>query len=300
LASGPRSATIGTSSKPSPGGSPIAASRPYDTTAYRYPRERLILALTLLLVFVVIALTATATVCLSVVFVVAAVALSYSLNRAHHRALLAQARRVTPQHTPRMAALLAESAARLRVGPVQVFVVPGEALNAYTFGLSSPKVVVLYAPLLQVMDDDELRFILGHELGHVRLGHTWLNSLLGGMAGIPSPFLASAVLAMAFLWWNRACEHSADRAGLLACGKIHKAISALVKLTAGTEARTPADLERALQYIQAEDDHALSNLTEALTTHPMTIRRIEELRHYAASAEYRRLQPLVDQNVARR
>ena len=247
----------------------------------------------------VIALTATATVCLSVLFVLAAVALSYAINRGHHRTLLEQARQVTPQHAPRLAALVAESAARLQAGPVRAFVAPADTLNAYTFGLTSPKVVVLYSPLLQVMDEDELRFILGHELGHVRLGHTWLNSLIGGMAGIPSPFLASAVLAMAFLWWNRVCEHSADRAGLLACGKPHKAISALVKLTAGPEARTQADLERVLRHIQAEDDHVLSNLGEALTTHPMMVRRIEELRRYAASGEYRRLQALVNRNVAR-
>ena len=60
----------------------IAARRPYNTTAYRYPRERLILALTLLLVFLVIGLTATATICLSAVFVLAMLALSYALNRA--------------------------------------------------------------------------------------------------------------------------------------------------------------------------------------------------------------------------
>jgi Zn-dependent protease with chaperone function len=275
----------------------ITARRAYDTTAYRYPRERLILVITLLLMFLVIALTATATVCLSVVFVVGAAALSYAINRAHHRTLLAQAREVTPQDTPGLAALVAESAARLQVRSVQVFVAPGDTLNAYTFGLLPPKVVVLHSALLQVMDEDNLRFILGHELGHVRLGHTWLNSLVGGMAGIPSPFLGSTLLAMAFLWWNRACEYSVDRAGLLACGKPHKAIAALVKLAAGAEARTRADLERALQYIEAEDDHVLGNLGEMLTTHPMTIRRIEALRRYAASSEYRRLQALVDRNV---
>jgi Zn-dependent protease with chaperone function len=248
-------------------------------------------------VLLVIGLTATATVCLSAVFILAMVALSYALNRAHHKALLEQARQVTPQDTPGLAALAAESVARLQVGPVRVFVAPSDTLNAYTFGLSSPKVVVLHSPLLQVMDEEELRFIMGHELGHVRLGHTWLNSLMGGMAGIPSPFVASAILGMAFLWWNRACEYSADRAGLLACGKPHKAISALVKLAAGTQTRTQADLKRTLQYIEAEDDHALSNVTEALTTHPMTIRRIEELRRYAASSEYRRLQGLVDRNL---
>jgi Zn-dependent protease with chaperone function len=277
----------------------MAAQRPYNTTAYRYPRERLILVLTLLLVFLVIALTATATVCLSVVFVAAMVALSYAMTRSYHRALLEQARPVTAQDTPGLATLVAESVARLQPGSVQVFLAPGKVLNAYTFGLSSPKVVVLHSALLQVMDADELRFVLGHELGHVRLGHTWLNSLVGGMAGIPSPFVASAILAMAFLWWNRACEYSADRAGLLACGEHRKAISALVKLAAGVGAGARADLARALRRIEAEDDHALASLGEALSTHPMTVRRIEELGRYATSAQYRRLQARMERNVVR-
>jgi len=275
----------------------IATRRVYKTTAYRYPRERLILALTLFLVLLVIAVTATATVCLSAVFVLGMVAIAYALNRSHHQALLEQAWPVTPQHMPNLAPLVAETTARLQVGSVQVFVAPGKTLNAYTFGLFSPKTIVLHSALLQVMDADELRFVLGHEMGHVRLGHTWLNSLVGGMAGIPSPFLASTVMSMAFLWWNRACEHSVDRAGLLACGKPRKAVSALVKLAAGPEAHTQAGLRRALQRVQAEDDHALGYLKEMLTTHPMIVRRIEALHRYAASREYRRLQTLVDGNV---
>ncbi len=275
----------------------VRRRRPYNTTAYRYANERLILALTLLLVFFVIALTATATICLSFVFVVAMVALSYALNRSHHKTLMERARQVTPQDMPVLAALAVESIARLQTGPVHVFVAPSNRLNAYTFGLSSPKVVVLNSSLLQVMDADEMCFILGHELGHVRLGHTRLNSLMGGMAGIPSPFVASAILTMAFLWWNRACEFSADRAGLLVCSKPHKAITALVKLAAGKDGRTRAGLERTLQRIEAEDDHALSGLGEALTTHPMMVRRIEKLRRYAASNEYQRLRARMEQNV---
>jgi Zn-dependent protease with chaperone function len=247
----------------------------------------------LILVLLVIALTATATVCLSALFVVVMLIVSYQANRAHHRALLNQARRVTSQDAPALAALVAEASARLGVGPVHVFVAPRGELNAYTFGLSSPKVVVLYSALLERMDADEMRFILGHEMGHIRLGHTELNSLVGGMAGIPSPPVAGVLLMMAFLWWNRTCEYSADRAGLLACGKLHKAISALVKLAAGAEARTPADLERALRLIEAEDDHAIGSLLEALTTHPMTVRRIDELRRYASSGKYRRLRERV-------
>ena len=268
------------------------------TAAYRYPNERLILALTVALVAVVIAVTATATVCLSAVFVAVMLLASYSMSRAHHRALVAQAQPVTAGETPALAGIVARATARLRPGPVQVFVAPGQILNAYTFGLVRPHVVVLYRALAQVMDADELRFVIGHELGHVRLGHTTLNSLVGGMAGIPSPFVASALLAMAFLWWNRACEFSADRAGLLACGNPDKAISALVKLAAGDSPRSRAEYERVMARIEAEDDHALAGLGEALSSHPMMVRRIEELRRYAGSGKYRVLQAEVDEVLA--
>jgi len=272
-------------------------ARVYQTSAYRYPNELLILALTFILVALVIVFTATATLCTSVVFIGLIVTLAYTSSRSRHQALMQRAARVTAQSTPGLARLVRESVSRLQPGKVQVFVVPSKTLNAYTFGLDDPKVVVLYATLLKVMDEDELRFIIGHELGHVRLGHTRLNSLVGGIAGIPSASAASAVLHLAFLSWNRACEYSADRAGLLACGKPEKAITALIKLVAGPKALTPEGLQLAYRQIDAEDDTFLGSLGEAFGTHPMVIRRIQELRRYAASSEYRRLQELVDRNL---
>ena len=102
---------------------------------------------------------------------------------------------------------------------MDVFIVPSNRLNAYTFGMDSPKAIVLYSPLFKIMDQDEIQFILGHEMGHVKLGHTVLNTLVGGMAGIPSSYGALAIMELAFRWWNRACEYSADRAGVLACAQ---------------------------------------------------------------------------------
>ena len=61
--------------------------------------------------------------------------------------------------------------------------------------------------------------------------------------------------------------------------------------------RTRADLQRALAVIETEDDSAIGYLRQALTTHPMMIKRIEQLQRYAASGEYRRLQGLVNRNV---
>lgn len=260
-------------------------------TSYRYPNERFILALTLFLVFAVIAVTAVATLCGSVLFVLAMLGISYILNRSHHNSLIKKALPVTSQSQPELAHLVRTCAERLQSGSFSTLIAPGNTLNAYTFGLVEPQVVVVYAGVLSIMDADELRFIIGHELGHVRLGHTWLNSLLGGMAGIPSPYLAAVLLYFAFRWWNRSCEYSADRAGLLVCGNPEKAASALIKLTSGSSAVLSEEGRRqALRRIEAQDDHLENNLREMMSTHPMTVRRLEALREYAASSGYQRLQ----------
>jgi len=264
------------------------------TTSYRYPHEQLILVLTLFLVLVVIALTATATVCASVIFIGIYIAISAYFSYSHHQSLLSNARRVSLQDTPELAEIVSRGMSRLKPGEVVVYALNSQELNAYTFGLSSPKVVVLYSALFHAMDAEEILFVLGHELGHVALGHTWLNSLVGGMAGIPTSWSAGSLLTMAFLWWNRACEYSADRAGLLACGNPEKAITALIRLAAGPHARTSLALENAYRRIDAEDDTFLGSLNEALSSHPLLIRRIQELRRYASSDQYRRLLALLD------
>jgi Zn-dependent protease with chaperone function len=260
---------------------------PYPPDSYRYANESLILSLTLLLVAAVILITATATVCASVIFIAAAVALVYASSRSQHQSLLRSAYPVNTKTTPNLAAVVRQAASRINPGEIEVFVARSRELNAYAFGLDTPKVIVLYSALLHVMDEDELRFIIGHEMGHVALGHTWLNSLVGGMAGIPATSSASALLALAFLWWNRTCELSADRAGLLACGKPEKAISALIKLVAGPQGNTPAGLELAYRRIDAEDDTIIGSLNEALGNHPMLIRRINEIRRFSASRRFR-------------
>lgn len=257
---------------------------------YRYPNEQLILALTVILVLAVIAFTSLATLCGSLVFVALMLATAYFMNQAHHQALVRGAQAVTAQTVPQLAELVQETAARLQLtDEVQTYVAAERRLNAYTFGLSNPKVIVLYGGLFQVFDKDELRFIIGHEMGHIHFGHTRLNSLLGGMAGIPSPFGAAVILYVAFRWWNRACEYTADRAGLVACGRVDKAVSALVKLATGGKARSAYTQQAALEHLERQDENPSQLFAEVLSTHPLIANRIEELRKFANSAEYQNL-----------
>ena len=268
----------------------------FRTRAYRYENEQIVLVLTILLVLGVIILTSTVTFCLSGVFIVVMFLLSAMLTRSHHQSLMQQAVHVNRTRTPELAHWVVECGTKLQPGQVDVFIVNQKQVNAYTFGISSPKVLVLYSTLLKVMNEDELKFIIGHEMGHVVLGHTWLNTILGGMAGIPAPFGAAVLLYTAFRWWNRMCEFSADRAGLLACGNIHSAVSALVKLAA-PNIRSQHDFERALALIDAEDDQASNRLAEVFKTHPMLIRRINALRDYIHTAEYSRVQTGMNGNL---
>nr|WP_321512661.1 M48 family metallopeptidase [uncultured Hyphomonas sp.] len=191
--------------------------------------------------------------------------------------------------TPELDRLVRACSQKLQPGSIDVYLVKKNQLNAYTFGISEPKALVIYTPMVQVMTPGELSFVVGHEMGHVALGHTWLNTILGGMAGIPAPFGAAVLLYASFRWWNRMCEYSADRAGLLACGDLNLAISALVKLVA-PNVRSQQEFDRALAMIDAQDDNVSNVLAEAFQSHPMLIRRINKLREYVQTAEYRQMQ----------
>jgi Zn-dependent protease with chaperone function len=257
-------------------------------TQYRYPGEQAILWITLLIIMAAAVITAAPTICILPLFVLMFIGLAYMINRTHHTEIMHSAYPVTHKSSAELFDLAQDCAKRLRPSPFELYVLPNKQRNAYTFGLSNPRIVVLYSSLLETMDTDEMRFILGHELGHIALNHTWLNTLLGGMAGVPPSFGAAILFTFAFRWWNRACEYSADRAGLLACGSLEKATTALVKLVAGP-LHNRAELERALAVVDAEDDSILNNLAETLSTHPLIINRIEKLREYAATSDYRSL-----------
>jgi Zn-dependent protease with chaperone function len=254
-------------------------------TSYRYPSEQLILGLTVLVILVLMLILGGSTLCLLPLFILGFLALAFFINRSSHQDLIHTGVLVSPQQTPELSALVQDCVNSLKPEAVQVIVVPNKEVNAYTFGLEKPKVVVLYTSLLEVMDADELRFVIGHELGHVALGHTWLNTLLGGMAGVPTSLGGAVLITLAFRWWNRACEYSADRAGLIACRSPQKAISALIKLS-DPSADTQKEQALALQALDKEDDDWANLVGETLSTHPLIIKRIEQIRQFAISQGY--------------
>lgn len=256
--------------------------------AYRHPAEQPALFITGFVIVLILAFSAIPTLCIAPLMAMVFIAAAYQMNKAHQRGLLRSGVRITPQNGPQLVEIARSCQARLQPGPVDLYVLPARALNAYTFGFAKPKIIVLYSPMLKVMDEDELRFVIGHEMGHVGLGHAWLNTLMGGLAGVPAGFAGAVILNLVFRGWNRTCEYSADRAGLLACGSLVKSISALAQLEVG-DLTTRTEVQQALAMLEHQDDTLSGSLGEVLSTHPMIIKRIKELQAWAASEEYHRL-----------
>src|SRR5678809_1346226 len=122
----------------------------------------------------------------------------------------------------------------------ELYVTQTPIANAMAVGFDKPFVIV-HSGLLEVLTDEELRSVLGHELGHIMSGHTVYSTiayilLYFGLSNLP--FLAAAAILpfqLALLEWQRKSEFSSDRAGLLVSQDLNISMSTEMKLAGGRE-----------------------------------------------------------------
>ncbi len=226
--------------------------------------------------------------------------LSGFLNeRAVRMLLLGSAVRADERQFARVYRLYREAGEVLDAGELpELFIRADPIINAMTIGLDRP-VIVLNSGLVDVMDDDELRFVLGHELGHVLSGHAVYRTLLGVLLALSTtlfviPFGALGVRAViaALLEWQRKSELSADRAGLLADQQPQVALRAHMKMASGgriDELNAEAFLAQAGEYHANDDvrDLLLRVLIVETQTHPFAVVRAGELDRWVTSGSYR-------------
>src|SRR5438067_9889684 len=134
----------------------------------------------------------------------------------------ANAVRVGPTQFPRMNALYADVLTTLDWPErPELFVSQTPFVNAGAYGMERP-FIVINSGALRLLDDDEMRALLGHELGHVISGHALYRTILVlilNLSFASLPLLAGIALLpirIALLEWYRKSELSSDRAGLLA------------------------------------------------------------------------------------
>lgn len=181
--------------------------------------------------------------------------------------------------------------------PPQLFVTQTPIVNAGAVGFENP-FIVLSSGTLELLEPDEQRFILAHELGHIMTGHTTYRTialiiLFFGMTALP--MLASIALLpfqLALLEWYRKSELSADRAGMLGTQDPRGSLMTFLKLAGGRSNGDSIDLDAYLaQAAEYEGggtawDSVLKALNTALREHPFHTVRAGELQRWEQSGAY--------------
>jgi heat shock protein HtpX len=223
----------------------------------------------------------------------------------------AGAKPVSEQEAPQLYATVRDLTNRAGLPMPAIYISPAAQPNAFATGRNPQHAAVAVTQgLLQVVDQDELRGVLAHEISHVQnrdilitsvaaavaLGITFMARMLmwgaifGGGGGRNRNGNALGALAMMILApiaamllqmsLSRSREYEADRSGAALIGTGEPLARALEKIDA-TARRVPMDVDPA---------HATAYIINPLTgrkvqfgnmfmTHPPTADRIARLRH---------------------
>ena len=187
--------------------------------------------------------------------------------------------------------------------------------NAYTYGDTNPFIVIT-SGLLNTIPDDLVPTVLAHECGHIACHHTLYHTMgrfvLSGASTAMSYFLKfggllSVPLQVAFYYWMRCSEFSADRAAVLCDGSPRKMQEVCMHL-AGWDKDIIADvnidefLKQAVEYRNMINGSAWNKTLEFMVlsgaTHPLMAVRATECGEWAKSDLFNRMMNNIPDPVA--
>jgi Zn-dependent protease with chaperone function len=211
---------------------------------------------------------------------------------------LASSVRVSQDQFPQLYELLLDGASVLDLPAVpELYIMQHPVPNAMALGSDKPFIVITTG-MVDLYDYEEMRFAIGHELGHVLSGHAvyrtmlfHLTALATRLAWFAIGYIGLRVIIAGLEEWYRKSELSCDRAGVLAGQDPAAARRALMKLAGGSRM---AELSHDAFHQQAHEYDAVPDVREGLlkllqlqgTTHPFAVIRFAELDRWVADGEY--------------
>lgn len=211
---------------------------------------------------------------------------------------LATAVRVTDQQFKRVKKLYDEACWVLDVeDPPELYVAQSPIVNAMAIGVDKP-FIVLHSSIVDLLSDEELQCVIGHEIGHVMCGHALYRTLLLLLiqwtilfTGIPLGTMAIYAIILSLLEWYRKAELTSDRAGLLVSQDLDCSHRVLMKLAGGRhheDCSVEEFRKQAKEYEAAGDlvDGVLKLMLLVWQTHPFPVLRVGELDAWVKSGEY--------------
>lgn len=212
--------------------------------------------------------------------------------------------RVSKKHMPDIYEILHEVCETIYLKNIpELYVQGGYHINAFAIGSENP-IIVLNEGIVYKFTRAELKFVVGHEVGHIKSQHVVYKMLaeyilpyigdLIGRATLGIGNILSTPIQIALLNWSRKAEYTCDRAGLLAGQDIDAAITAMMKIAGAPECHydklDPAlFLEQASEFESMDEDHLdrLAKLVGVMSrTHPWTVMRCHEMDSWIKAGAY--------------
>jgi len=217
-------------------------------------------------------------------------------------AFQANAVKVGPDQYPRVWAMYQDVLRTMDVHEEYDLLVSQTPLvNAGAYGMDKP-FIILNSGTLAMLDDEEVRYILAHELGHILSDHVLYRTmtvLLINLAqmGFPIVGIAARAVLVALLEWSRKAELTAARAGLLGVQDPEVIQTAMLKMAGGSpgmhghEMNLQPFIEQADEYREGGDvaDQVFKLLNLMGQTHPFWVLRVSEIRAWIDSGAYDRI-----------
>lgn len=186
--------------------------------------------------------------------------------------------RVTRGTAPSLARSIERVSDALRIANVpEVYVIadPSPNASAVWAGSLNRSFLLIHSGLAQLVSGGELDFVLGHELGHLGLGHA-IRRLQEASANVRN----EAAHLRARLS-ERAAELSADRVGLIAARSLATAARVVMKVASGLDTeQLGVDTDAFLAQLESG---ALDSEWESSATHPGLPTRLWCLQRFAHS-----------------
>lgn len=171
------------------------------------------------------------------------------------------------------------------------------SINACTVGAENP-IIILNSGLIDLCNDEEIMFIIGHEVGHIKSNHMLYHMMAQVINYVIDMLPGGSIFAGGFqyllYYWYRMSEFTADRAGLLCCQNQDAMIRAFIKMAGlplqefdNIQTNTFLQQSRDFQMLDFDSmNKVVKFLSIADSTHPWTVMRSSELLKWIDAGEY--------------
>ena len=176
--------------------------------------------------------------------------------------------------------IVEECSRKMRMATPQVFVRDDPFVPIVGVGIGDPYAIIISAQWVDHLTPDEMRFLIGRELGHIGGGHTRISSLLSINGR------ENALIAIIFGAWLRRIEYTADRFGLLCCESVDAATSAIAVSTFHLVGRKIDLAAFAGQYREIAAERSLQ-MGEWVAATPYATNRIAALQRFSGDPNFR-------------